>query len=231
MDGLINYWSFCASYNDSIGEANGYEGQNAALTSDRFGVALSALDLSNGYIQIPPGIYFNGDYTVTSWIYIRSFTNWARIIDFGNEGQINNVVMAFAHDSSGQLGQYFTVGSSWLLFFGSTRVLPLNTWLHVAFVLSYPNAFIYINGSLDSTATATGEPKNLTRTSNFIGRSHKYPVERDANAVIDELKIYNRGLNESEVNYDMTNQKYAKTKIHSTTSTTSITFYYLFLLF
>ena len=52
-----------------------------------------------------------------------------------------------------------------------------------------------------------------------------------ANAVVDELKIYNRGLNESEVNYDMTNQKYAKTKIHSTTSTTSITFYYLFLLF
>ena len=46
---------------------------------------------------------------------------------------------------------------------------------------------------------------NITRTQNYIGRSDSYPIDPDANAIIDELKIFNRGLNQSEIENDMNN--------------------------
>ena len=70
VDGLINYWTFCGSYNDSVGTAHGFGGLNANLTS-RSGIESSALRLTSGYIQVPADVYFKGDYTVTAWYQIR----------------------------------------------------------------------------------------------------------------------------------------------------------------
>ena len=99
---MTRYWTFCGNYDDTVGTANGYGGSNAYLTSDRFGVALSALDLSTGYIQIPSGVYFNGDYTVTAWVYIRSFNAWSRIIEVGNGLGSDNVLFALSKSTSGR---------------------------------------------------------------------------------------------------------------------------------
>ena len=70
VNGLVNYWTFCANFDDSIGQAKLFGASNAALVSDRFGVADSALNLANGFIQVPTGVYFNGNYTVTAWVNI-----------------------------------------------------------------------------------------------------------------------------------------------------------------
>ena len=110
VSGLINYWAFCDSYNDVIGTAHGYGQVNAALTSDRFGLASSALDLSNGYIKIPSGIYFNGDYTVTAWVYMRSFPSYSPLIDFGNGAPSDNVWLGLSEDTTGKLSQELFVG-------------------------------------------------------------------------------------------------------------------------
>ena len=77
----------------------------------------------------------------------------------------------------------------------------------MAFVFSYPNAFIYVNGSLIASKIATGKPSNIKRTLNFIGAG-SFANVKSADAIIDELKIFSRGLSESEVNYDTDNRKY-----------------------
>ena len=91
----------------------------------------------------------------------------------------------------------------------STSVSPNNTWFHVAFVLSSTNALIYVNGSLNSTGTTTNKPNNLQRTSNFIGKS-LWTGDGFSNAIIDELKIFNRSLSQLEILIDMTNPKYGR---------------------
>jgi hypothetical protein len=43
---------------------------------------LSAVYLNNGYLQVPAGIYFNGDLTISLWIKIFQYTSNCRILEF-----------------------------------------------------------------------------------------------------------------------------------------------------
>ena len=62
MDSLINYWPIVNNSNDLIGNAHMYDGINVSLTADRFNNSNSALDIANGYLKLPPGVYFNGNF-------------------------------------------------------------------------------------------------------------------------------------------------------------------------
>ena len=46
--------------------------------------------------------------------------------------------------------------------------------------------------------------KNITRTSNYIGRSN-WMVDQDANADYDDLKIFDRSLNQQEILFEKNN--------------------------
>ena len=48
----------------------------------------------------PPGVYFNGDFSVSAWIKVIKFGNWQRVFDFGN-GRSNDNVMIFTSTSEG----------------------------------------------------------------------------------------------------------------------------------
>jgi len=57
--------------------------------------------------------------------------------------------------------------------------------------LSGTTGFIYVNGIQGATGFL-GVPGNVQRTSNYIGKSN-WP-DRNADAVYDDLKIYNEAL-------------------------------------
>ena len=50
--------------------------------------------------------------------------------------------------------------------------------------------------------------KNATRLFNFIGRTDNFPTIPDINAIIDELKIFNRALSQKEIQFEMNNNIY-----------------------
>jgi hypothetical protein len=69
---------------DIVGNADLYGGVNASLTYDRFNNPNSALSLKNGFLNAPPGVYFNGnDFSVTAWIRLHAYNKWSRLFDFG----------------------------------------------------------------------------------------------------------------------------------------------------
>ena len=208
----LNYWAFCGNLNDLVGSENGFGGSNAILTSDKYGLPSSALDLSTGYIQLPSNVYFNSEYTVTAWLKIRSFKSNSRIIEIGNGCQNDSVIFALSNLKTGQLSMKFVVGSSvtsGIFNLVSPNISPLNTWIHVAFVLSKTSSIIYVNGKAQIQYPNNGNiiPRNVTRTKNYIGRSN-CADDTNADAIIDELKIFNRALTQSEIQFDMTNQMY-----------------------
>ena len=133
MDSLINYWPIVNNTNDLIGNAHMYDGINASLTFDRFNNSNSALDIANGYLKLPPGIYINGNFTMSAWIYPRSINNWARIFEFGNGASNNNVYLAYTAFTTGNpaLGWiYSNTPISWARF-QSIGALKLNKWSHI----------------------------------------------------------------------------------------------------
>jgi hypothetical protein len=80
-----------SNMSDVIGGQNVYESMGNSYTNDRFGNSNSAIYLCGGYLKVPPGVYFIGDYTIIAWINLKSFQTSARIIDFG-VGENDNVV-------------------------------------------------------------------------------------------------------------------------------------------
>ena len=73
-----------------------YGGSSYSFTYDRFCNAYSAIYFNIGYLQVPSGAYFKGDFTVTAWIKLISFNQFSQIIDFGNGNFLNNVMFGLS---------------------------------------------------------------------------------------------------------------------------------------
>ena len=79
MPYLTNHWTFNNNYDDIISGANLYNGQSVSFTTDRLNTPNSALYM-NGGVMSAPAIYLNHDYTVSSWVKLDSYVNWARYL-------------------------------------------------------------------------------------------------------------------------------------------------------
>jgi len=186
-------------------------GGSVGFGPDRFSNPYGAIYLNIGYYTVPPGVYFSGDFTILAWVKEVSYQGGARLLDFGNGLDSDNVIAAICDMDSEMPRPRIFVGidyNSASDYFPSA-VLQLNEWYHLAYVLNGTNMTMYINGenvgSQDSLI-----PAYIVRSSSFIGRSNWYPGDQDANAYLDEIKIYNRALSPDEVAYDMTVIKFSK---------------------
>lgn len=199
--GLVYYWPIFDNVKDLIGGAHMVLGTSASLAMDRYGNERSAISLNNGFYTVPDNIYFNSDFTITVWVKTRSINNYCSVLDFSNGVSKDNVILGLSHLTTGR--PYFSIENIELSQLISDKMLKLNQWEHIAAVLHGTIGTIYINGALAGTSTMQ-RPGNLIRTKSFIGRnswsSLGYP---DANADIDELKIFSRALDPEEIKKDM----------------------------
>ncbi len=76
-------------------------------------------------------------------------------------------------------------------FLMTSSLLDLNKWYHVAFTSNKNKGYIYVNGG-QVAINYLLTPNNVTRNSNFIGKSNSNDYNTDA--VYDELKIYSGSL-------------------------------------
>ena len=79
--------------------------------------------------------------------------------------------------------------------------LPLNDWKHLTCTLSGQTGRIYING-IEMASGSVTVPKNVIRTKNYLGRSN-WDRDADANAVFDEVRIWNVARTEAEIQATM----------------------------
>lgn len=182
--------------NGAVG-ISGINKNGAAFTPVSDGTT-NALDFDGGsdYVTAPPAVYFSGDFTIECWVYPKSFGNWARIIDFGNGAGSHNVLLSYTYGTSGAPG-FYVEGSQ----FQATQTLPLNQWSHIAATLSGNTATIYINGIAAGTSTVP-TPANVTRNYCYIGKSN-WGGDPIANAVFDELRIWNTARTQAEIQSSM----------------------------
>lgn len=204
-----------SNLNDTVGGANFFNGYSYSLTADRFGNPLQAIYINNGYLQVPPGVYFCGSFTTIVWINILSqVAGGPRYLDFSaldTNKQLNyDMVHAiFSNDGSGAftncannpgVGTWNKKNAIYNIAFNNS--LKLNTWYHIAVVMQSTNVYIYINGTLALSGTGY-VPACISRSSNYIGASNglNFP---NLNAIIDELKIYKGAMSPSQVLTDFT---------------------------
>ena len=185
-----------SNLSDVVGGADLFNGSSYSFTYDRFCTVNSAIYFNKGYLQVPEGVYFSGDFTFTAWIYLKSYQSYSRIFDFGNEQQSDNVLLGINSTTSKIRGNLFDKSFSVSPIITSS-LINLNEWYFISFVLNGTTVYIYVNGNQVKNG-ASKKPNNILRTKNYIGKSN-WVGHLNADAVYDEFKIYQGALSPSDI--------------------------------
>ena len=173
--------------NDTVSGANLYGGNNYSFAPDRFSNLNSAIYFNNGFLQVPDGYYFNGDFTTSIWIKINSYNQYVRIIDFG-------CISISVLGATKQVLISINTANSFSNLFASSSI-QLGLWYHVAYVLQGITGFVYVNGVLVSSGQQLRTDYDI-RTNNYLARSQSYI---NTNAIYDELRLYEGAISSSQI--------------------------------
>jgi hypothetical protein len=199
--GLVLHYPMNGNSLDASGNGiNGIINGGVTAAADRFGNPGQALQFngSNGFIDVPDGVYFNGsDFTVNVWARASSFGNWARVFDFANGPNSNNIVLVITNGTSGRPAFVVYNGASVGTNFTAPNAVALNTWNMLTVTYTNGNSTLSING-VPVIMGATSSPVNILRTINYIGRSN-FASDAYFNGSMDDFRLYNRVLTQSEI--------------------------------
>ncbi len=155
-------------------------------------------DGTNDYVDLPDGFSdFSNGLTIMVWAYPTASKNWARFVDLGN-GQANNNILFFRGGTSRDLlfEVYRDSSGGWLI---AANTIELDRWQHFAVTQdSTGKVIIYKNGQPIRTGTIK-IPKNVIRTQNYIGRSNWSTIDEYYQGQMDDVRIFNRVLSQSEI--------------------------------
>jgi hypothetical protein len=202
QNGLVAYYPFNGNANDESGNKIHGTVYGAALTIDRFGRSEKAYYFNglDTYIVIESYNILNmkNTFTLSAWVnfpmipengsHIMNKSSFWGIFEYGFNlnTEKNNALSAIAG------------GSANIIEVFSDSVCA-NTWYNVTATWEYPGEFIlYLDGIIKDRKNTTGSI-STTNSPITIGRSRlNYPTD-SYNGIIDDIRIYNRVLTESEI--------------------------------
>jgi hypothetical protein len=201
-EGLVAAYNFNEGGGATVADAsgNGNDGtiSGAVWTSSgRFGNALIFDGVDNSVtIEDSPSLHLSSAMTLSAWVLpTRIQSGWRTIVQRGVE--------AYSLHVSWEEGALRPAGGGMFddmsAFVTVPEAIPLNTWSHLALTYDGATLRVYVNGE-ESSMPQTGRLK-----------ADANPLQIGGNAFygeyfegqIDEVRVYNRALNPSEIQADM----------------------------
>ena len=208
--GLVAYYPFTGNANDSSGNGNNGTIHGPTLTMDRFGNANSAYSFNGNsdYIQCKTaGPTGNPDISVSFWIKKSINTNVGEhILGWGSNGGSGNDFRIILNGNCLNAISFDTFNSA----VNYTTPIATNTW--DSYIITYQgsigsNVFsskVFKNGSqITSTCfTQNYYSTNILDTNPITMGKYQGTIENDFFlGIMDDMRIYNRILTQSEITY------------------------------
>jgi len=171
---------------------------NTEWAKGRYGSALY-LDGANDYVEIPnsPELQLGEEFTLQAWVRPDTAETWAPVIS-KDPAPFNYQLYAGAASAGVPAGYTDSGVSGWGGVTGEEALVP-KTWSHLALTYDGARLRLYVNGELIDTDTAP--PPGASSGSLLLGATGN---EEFFKGRIDEVRIYDRGLDEREVKPDIT---------------------------
>jgi uncharacterized protein (TIGR02145 family) len=196
--GLIAYYPFTGDHFDYSGYNNNGTNNGVTLTEDRFGNATSAYYFpGNEWISVPSSTTLNGitnGLTLSAWIKPEELAN-------------QNILNKWFDDSANDRGFFIntnSTGNPWIGIIddlntvSSTKSLVRNRWQYVVGTWDGSYLNLYIDGKLSGSYQTTGTFVNQDVVMG-IGADPNPGPKNFFNGRIDDIRIYNRGLSQDEI--------------------------------
>jgi len=197
--GLVAAYGFNEGSGSSVADISGNNNKGTLTsgvtwtTQGKFGNAL-VFNGSTGRVDIADAtsLRLTGTMTLEAWVNPATVSStWRDVIYKGND---NYYLMASSTQAGVPAGR---AGANKVL---GTLALPTNTWTHLAVTYGNSTLRLYVNGVLASSVAYTGSIATST-----------YPLQVGGDSIygqyfqglIDEVRVYNRALSQSEIQADM----------------------------
>ncbi|MFH1861368.1 MAG: LamG-like jellyroll fold domain-containing protein [bacterium] len=206
MTGLVSWWQGEGNALDSVGPNNGTLGTKSgygAMPTYATGKAGQGFRIPDRYGYVNVGnnssLDITGDYTVEAWVKSDTHSDlihssWNIITQKGYRNEFG----LYKGDPKMSFKPYNNSGSSFLVDYDDTN-MEAGTWYHVAGVRRGNMVELYVNGALvESKNNFTGLLGTKPGELMTIGNS-KPGSQNGFVGVIDEVKVWNRGLSAAEI--------------------------------
>ncbi|WP_020526973.1 LamG domain-containing protein [Flexithrix dorotheae] len=215
--GLVAYYPFNENVLDESGNGNNGELNGPTPSPNRQFLDNSAyyFDGVNDFIEIPnsSSFIFNEEFTISTWVKAKSFnTNNCesnRIIEKGDEKKIGSWGLYYddniGNNGCGQFDpnkmrfKFGLIGKDGIRYsYGGKTNIVTGEWYFVTGIYDGEYMKLYINGQEEFS-----QKINLELGSNTapitIGKHQNVSFPYYLNGVIDDIRIYNRALQQSEI--------------------------------
>jgi hypothetical protein len=209
-NGLVASYSFNGNANDETENKINGTVNGASLTTDRFDQLGSAYNFDgiNDYIIMPADKLPTSERTVSLWFYLNSISKGPTPFAYGGGGVGSSWFMCINHSET---PKSFHLEAHWnrhqLDFYYTNE--PINAWYHWVITTSSTGTKMYLNGNL--VASNTDFISNTGVLGKFLGigvccsggGAVPYTDSNVGyfNGKIDDIRIYNRAINEQEVQF------------------------------
>ena len=193
---------------DSSGSGNGGTVSGATWAIGKFGTALS-FDGVNDIVNVADSasLDLTTGMTLEAWVLPRALGSaWRTVVLKEQTG--NYAYGLYANTGTGRPSANVVSGVTDHDLRGPAA-LPLDTWVHVAATYDAANLRLYVNGTLAASEAATGSISTSTGALR-IGGNNLWPEFFQGR--IDEVRIYNRALTQSQIQSDMASPAATDTK-------------------
>jgi hypothetical protein len=216
--GLGAYFPFTGNANDASGNNNNPSFNNATLTADHLGIPNSAYHFNgiNNYIRIPnsPTLNSTNTLSICAWVRPTGFYtgpchgnsvimkgdndllpgNYLMRYDDGPYSNFNNCSNPLTIINENFYGGGVAVGAP-----GYAPYIVPNEWHSVVVTYDGVSARLYVDCVLKATTSQSGA--TFTNSYDlFLGHLNNPGFPYWLNGDIDEVRIYNRAINQDEVN-------------------------------
>ncbi len=217
--GLLAYYPFSGNVNDATSNNNNPSFNNTTYTNDRLGNPSSACHFNgiDNYIEIPGSASLNtlNQASFCAWVkagdYYQGPCHGNSIIEKGNPGGFSagDFILRFDDNFyvSGTNCSNPTVGEVHQNFYGAYLTLPspgytpyvqTSQWMSVVYTYDGTTAKLFVNCELKMSANISGI--NFSNNfSLFLGHLSSPAFPYWFNGDLDEVRVYNRALNDDEV--------------------------------
>ena len=210
-DHLTAYYSFDNEEEVELDNTdNAYDAINVNCSAVE-GKFSKALNLNGGYLKLP-NTMIDGEanaFSLSTWVYPTNTANWQKVMDFGTDQQKFFQIMFLSGTTSNKLSMDVALTidgdtgptSSHLKNSGGIDAVSLNTWTNLVLTVNGGDVKLYVNGRVMILGNFNNSISKFAEVSaqenNYIGSSHF--ADPTLKGKLDELAIYNRVLNKTEV--------------------------------
>lgn len=212
--GLVAYYPFNGNANDVSGNGNNPVFNNATLTTDRNGIANSAYHFNgiDNYMKVAnaPSLNMGNTLSISVWVRVTGFyyglchgNNILQkgdsdvlagiyFLRFSDLGSTNQCLVGTIPDTTKEL--HYASHSSYL----NNTYVDKNNWHLITAVATGDSSKIYIDCKMVSASPQMSSGFSNTHDL-FIGAMNNSQYPNWLNGDLDELRIYNRALNDNEI--------------------------------